>query len=394
MRFFLGNGKIINIAVKIVLAGEWRWTQYERGFALALKDLGQQVVPFRDSEYFTGIIGRKQRAVPILGPALLRMNRALIEFVDDEKPDILLAWRGTHLLPFTIKAINKRGVLTVSYNNDDPFMVNNKAPWHHHLLWLWFRRSVKYYRQNYFYRSINVSEAMAAGAAHADLLKPYFIPWKDKPIKLTGEEQARFGCDAVFVGHYEPDGRVNHLQALVRSGLAIKLYGDEYWTQKVLGDLYRYFAPVMPVYDDDYTRALCGARICLSFLSKLNRDTYTRRCFEIPACRRVLLAERSDDLLDMFKENIEACFFSTEKELVEKARWLIENPVIAQSIAEAGNRRVWADGHDIGSRAKEFLRALDRQDALMQGESSTADRLCKKKRCRVSYGDDTATRFN
>ena len=96
----------------------------------------------------------------------------------------------------------------------------------------------------------------------------------------------------------------------------------------------------------------------MCFLSKLNRDTYTRRCFEIPACGKVMLAERTDDLVQFFKEDEEACFFSTTEELVRKAQWLIDNPDIRERIAQAGLRRVWADGHDAETRANMFLEPI------------------------------------
>ena len=71
-----------------------------------------------------------------------------------------------------------------------------------------------------------------------------------------------------------------------------------------------------------------------------------------------MLAERTDDLLQMFKENEEACFFSSNKELVEKARWLIDNPNIREEIAQAGMKRVWEDGHDVTSRARYFIETI------------------------------------
>lgn len=346
--------------MKIVIAGNWRWPQYEAAFAHGLRELGHEVLTFRTSEFFKGILGKEQGAVPIPGPVLLRLNRALLRFMKREEVDLLLAWRGTHLLPSTIKTINAIGVVTVSYNNDDPFgtALHNNVPWQHHFLWFWYLRGLKYYQRNFFYRRLNVAEAKQRGALHADVLKPYFMPWQDRPVTLTEDEKKRFSCDVVFVGHYEPDDRVNHMRALVESGLSVKLFGGGYWTPKVLGDLYSYFAPIVKAEGDDYAKALCGAKVCLAFLSKLNRDTYTRRCFEIPACGRVMLAERTDDLLSMFEENKEACFFSSTEELVAKAKWLIDNPEIADKIAQAGLRRVWADGHDVKSRAAEFIDAI------------------------------------
>ncbi|KAA3603977.1 MAG: hypothetical protein D8M57_16285 [Candidatus Scalindua sp. AMX11] len=347
--------------MKIVIAGNWHWFQYEEAFATALCELGHQVIPFRVSKFFDGLMGKQQNAVPIPGTALLRLNRTLMKLVFKERPNIFLAWRCTHVLPSTIKAINTTSVITASYNNDDPFgpRAHGNVPWHHYLLWFWYLRSLKHYQRNFFYRQVNVDEAQTVGAMHADVLKPYFIPWKDRPVQLSKVEMSRFGCDVVFVGHYEPDNRVKYFQALVQSGLSVKLFGGKYWIPNVLGSLYSYFAPIVPAEGDNYAKALCGAKVCLCFLSKLNRDTYTRRCFEIPACGRVMLAERTTDLMSMFKEDEEACFFSSNEELVEKSRWLLANPERRERIAQAGLRRVWADGHDVKSRAAEFITATE-----------------------------------
>ena len=346
--------------MKIVIAGNWCWPQYEKAFSKALIDIGHEIVPFRTSDFFNGFAGKEQEAIPIPGSAMLRLNFSLLRFLHREKPDMFLAWRCTHLFPLTVNAINKMGISSVSYNNDDPFgpVAHGNVPWHHRLLWFWYKRALKYFRRNFFYRQVNVVEAKQLGASHAALLLPYFMPWQDRPFSLTESEKTQFACDVVFVGHYEADERVNYLRALVHAGLSVKLFGGKYWTPEVLGDMYSYFAPVIPAEGENYSKALCGAKICLAFLSKLNRDTYTRRCFEIPAHGCVMLAERTDSLLGMFEEDREACFFSSSEELVTKAKWLLENPDMARKIGKAGLERVWADGHDVKSRAAEFISAI------------------------------------
>ncbi|WGU68927.1 glycosyltransferase [Capnocytophaga canimorsus] len=45
------------------------------------------------------------------------------------------------------------------------------------------------------------------------------------------------------------------------------------------------------------------------FLSKLNNDQYTRRCFEIPACGTMMLSERTPTLQEFYTENEEIVFF-------------------------------------------------------------------------------------
>ncbi len=342
--------------MKILIAGNWNWYQYEQAFSDALTKLSHEVVPLSFSDIFQGKLGHYQSALPLPGPAFWQVNRVLLKKVRDSKPTVVLIWRGTHILPKTLKLIKAEGAFTVSYNNDDPFgmLAHGNAPWHHRFLWMWYMRCLKYFDLNLVYRSVNVSEALSHGAANVHVLMPYFIPELHHPVVLSALDKERFACDVVFVGHYEPDGRERYLRSLVSAGLHVRLFGGKYWTKEVLGDLSGYFGDIVPVNGKDYAKALCGAKICLAFLSKMNRDPYTRRCFEIPACGRLLLCERTDDLKEIFIEDEEAVFFSSKEELIEKAVWLLNHPNNIKQIAEAGRKRVWAGGHYVENRAKEF----------------------------------------
>lgn len=343
--------------MKILIAGYWGWYQYEEAFSIALRELKHEVIRFDTSNYFYGKIGKIQEAVPIPGPAMIRINKDLVKLATKEQPDLFLAWRCTHLFNSTYDKLRSINIITTTYNNDDPFgpSAHGNVPWHHHFLWFWYTRNLKSTDFNFFYRSVNVREAIQLGATHAKVLLPYFIPWKDYPILLNEDEKKEYDSDLVFVGHYENDNRVNYLRCLVNIGLKVKLYGGKYWDEKVLGNLYKYFYPIFPVNGIEYNKVLCGAKICIVFLSKINRDTYTRRCFEIPACGRVMLAERTKELMEMFEENVEACYFSNEEELVEKALWLLKNNEIRLKMEKAALKKIWQIRGDICSRAEEFV---------------------------------------
>ena len=347
--------------MKIMIVGAWAWPQYEDAFARGLRDSGVEISSVPISNLFKGFLGRIQQVIPLPGPVMLRLNHTIIVAVKAQQPDLVLFWRSTHVLPKTIKQLASIGVHTASYNNDDPFgpKAHGNVPWHHHFLWHWYIKCLPFFDYNFFYRKINCIEAKAHGARHAEILLPYFMPWQDYPAQFTAAEQQRYETDVVFVGHHESDGREKSIRALVSAGIRVKLWGGHYWSRAVLGDLYDQLAPIMSAEGDAYGKALCGAKVCLCFLSKLNRDTYTRRCFEIPACGKVMLAERTDDLMQFFKEDEEACFFSSTEELVRKAKWLINNPDIRERIAKAGLRRVWSDGHDVTSRARDFLEKIN-----------------------------------
>ena len=343
--------------MKVLIVGPWIWPQYEKAFASGLRAGGVEVDAVATTEYFSGFMGRFQKALAIPGLALWQLNRAVITKAQKGNPDLVLFWRPTHILPSTVKQLGEMGVRTASYNNDDPFgpKTHGNVPWHHHFLWFWYLRCLPIFDRNFFYRKVNCDEALELGVKHAALLLPYFMPWRDRPVALDASERARFEAEVVFVGHYEPDGRELSIRALIQAGIKVKLWGGHYWSRTVLGDCYDRLGPITPALGDNYTKALCGGMICLAFLSKYNRDTYTRRCFEIPACGKVMLAERTDDLMSFFKEDEEACFFSSNEELVQKASWLIQHPVEREKIAAAGMRRVWANGGDVNSRATQFI---------------------------------------
>jgi spore maturation protein CgeB len=87
----------------------------------------------------------------------------------------------------------------------------------------------------------------------------------------------------------------------------------------------------------------------------LNQDTYTRRCFEIPATKTMLLSEYSDDLATLYREGVEAEFFRSPQELTAKLRRYVPDEARRRSVAEAGYRRVVADGHDVISRMGQVI---------------------------------------
>lgn len=346
--------------MRILIAGLWRWPQYEAAFADGLRESGAEVSMVSLAPFFEGVAGRAQGAFPLGGPLAWRMGRAVIEAAQRERPDYVLFWRPTHPLASTLRALRAMGVATVSYNNDDPFSprLADEANWRLRNLWRLYRKALPEFDFNFFYRPVNVEEALAHGARHADLLLPYFIPSHDRPVELSEAESERFGADLTFIGHFENDGRDGDLLALAQDGHRVRIWGDSTWQDSQAADAPAIPRPIVPALGADYAKALCGAKICLSYMSKLNRDGYTRRCFEIPAAGQVMLAERTAELTALFREDVEACFFGSREELLGKARQLLENPDFRRRVAEGGRRRVWADGHDVASRARQFMEQL------------------------------------
>lgn len=336
---------------------------YETACARALENLGCVVFRCDTSPESRTLLSRFEFKYTFPGPNLRRLQAKILDHVSRASPDVVLIWLGASILPETLRAIKKLGPsILVGYVHDDPFAhrVQNLAPSHHRWYWRYFIEGLPSYDMLYFSKIKNVDEALRLGARNAAVLRQYFVPELHRPVQLTRTEASEFDCDAAFAGHFEPDGREECIRALALAGLHVRIYGDESW-KDMSGEV---LPPTLllkrRVSGEQYVRALTGAKLCLCFLSKMNRDRYTTRCFEIPACGRLLLSERTDELQQVFKEDEEAVFFSGRNELVAKARWLIDNPSVRNRIAEAGMRRVHAGGHSVNDRMMDFLAEVAR----------------------------------
>lgn len=358
--------------MKILVVGDWHSQVHEEPVARALAKLGHTVDRFAWHKYFqpalapipglTALnrINCKFQNKYLAGPRFQAVNRDLLARVIQSQPDMLFIYRGTHITAATLRAIKHacpRAIL-VGYNNDDPF-----APQQPRWAWRHFVQAIPEYDLALAYRQHNLGDFRNAGARRVELLRSWFVPETNHPLILSPEDRARFECDVVFVGHYEPDGRLELLESIVQHGFRLRLFGPGRgyrwqgwypWIEK--STILKHLAPIKLIQGEDYNRALCGAKVALCFLSKLNRDTYTRRCFEIPATGTFMLSEYSHDLATLYREGVEAEYFRNQDELICKLRQYLNDDPLRKKVAQAGYQRVLADGHDVGSRMKQVLK--------------------------------------
>lgn len=345
--------------MKILVVGSWHSNIYEEAVYNALNKLSHDVYKFSWREYFNNFqyddisllakFSYEFRDKFSIGNIINKINNELLKKIKDIMPEVVFIYRGTHIKKETllrIKQINEN-VLIVGYNNDDPF--SNKA---FKPLWRHFKKCIPYYDINFVYRHGNIDEYKAVGAKNVYLLRAYYIKEKNYRIGLDEKDRKKYESDVVLIAHYESDGREKYLEEILEKGFRLKLFGSG-WNNVIRKSRTLFpFYPVFVVRGDEYNKALSGTKIALCFLSKLNRDTYTRRCFEIPATKTLMLSEYTDDLNSMFREGIEAEYFRNKEEMIEKIRYYLSNDDKREEIAQNGYNRVVEDGHDVVSRMK------------------------------------------
>ena len=328
---------------------------YEPAWFRVLKGFGHDVSMLDIHEIIgKGPLGRLQEHY-FTGPGVWKARRRLVEDVHSLNPDITLLYQGHYFGPETIKKIKSNTFLT-GYHNDDPF------GGHGHLLrYRALKKALPLYDGFHVYRKCNVEEIKEAGVKNVALLMPYYIPWIDYPRALKRKDKERYGCDIVFAGHPEQDARIPCLGSAAHSGLKVRVFGYlPFWQKWLPTETPKriQLENVLPL--NEYRIAICSAKISACFFSKWNRDQYTRRVFEIPACGGFLLAERTPVMKDLYKEGKEAEYFESPEEFVDKAKHYIKHEAARKRICIAGRKRLLRSGNDIYSRMKQWVADVER----------------------------------
>lgn len=348
--------------MKILVIGDFQYSIYEEAFFNAWKKLGHEVLSFSWAKYFLGIdFGVSSRFKKLwlklqnrycFGSAIQKINSDLADYIENTKIDFIFVYRGRYLLPQTIKKIKQKKIKLAIYNNDDPFSKDYPI-----FYWRLFHRCLKLYDFVFAYRPKNVIDYKKRNIDKVFLLPPYYIASQNFPINLA--EQNKYSCDVSFIGHYEPDGRDEYIRKILEDKINLKVFGDGWSKSKH----YHYFIDTLkeikPIRDpQQYNLAINSSKISLVFLSKRNNDTYTRRCFEIPAAKGFMLSIYTSDLAQIFSPKVEAEYFNDPNEAIEKIRYYLTNDNLRKKIAHQGYEKLLNGQHEIFDKAKQVLEVL------------------------------------
>ncbi|HVN92786.1 MAG TPA: glycosyltransferase [Terracidiphilus sp.] len=322
---------------------------HELAWLRALRDLGIRVELFDTHSYIPRNLAGRIEQRYLRGPHIRKVNRMVIERARAMRPDVIHFYQGHHYSAETITAVSQFAFVSGSHD-DDPF---GRPRFREYRLLM---KALCQYDGYHVNRQCNIAEAASYGVKRARVLMMYYIPWLHYPCSLSPQEQAEFGSDVVFAGHMEPDLRIECLSGVIRSGIKCRIFGAEAeWKSALPPDADEALQPGGYARGEDYRRALCASKIGACFFSKWNRDLYTTRAWEIPACGVFLLSERTAPMQEFYREGKEAEFFGSPAEFIDKVRFYLNNDTARERIAKAGYARVIASGNDVYSRMRQWL---------------------------------------
>lgn len=330
----------------------------------AMQDLVHEIVPvdtepekIRDRQ--NRLFQRVRRR--LLGPLdLAGANQRICQLIKKSFFDLIWLDKGLTIAPKTLRFVRQISPKTIiaGYSPDDMSQKHNQSRV--------FLRGIRLYHVFFTTKSYGVKELEALGLPRVVFVGNAYDSNTHRPMKISEEEKKQFGGPVGFIGDFEIE-RAQFMYYLAQHGISVRIWGPN-WDRKC-----RLSHPNMriegkPLWGDDYAKAICSFVINLVFLRKANRDLQTQRSIEIPACGAFMLAERTDEHLELFEEGKEAEFFSTKKELLEKVSYYLSHSEEREQIAQAGRERCLKSRYSNQERIKEMIRIVENLRRKKLGE--------------------------
>jgi len=295
-----------------------------------LQNYGFEIIPMNMRILDVNRLQRSLEHRLLDGPVTRKLNRDILKKAQNIYPDIVWIDKGRNIFGATIEKLKALGILCIHYTADPAFTVHTSRH---------FNKAVQFYdlcitNKRYeiaMYKKLGVREVLfnyqGANGTRYNNISP-----------VTSDERQ----GSIFVGHCEKD----YIETLTGVGdidpyLQIHGYG---WTRGSR-NIVELEGKIRSegVWGDEYPKALASAKIGFGLLCKAYPDQFTTRTFEIPASGTMLLAERTQEHMDIFREDVEAVFFSGKRELRDKLRKYLENDELRYKIASAGQKKVMTE---------------------------------------------------
>jgi spore maturation protein CgeB len=317
----------------------------------ALERLGHNVFPVNTNS--GGRIKSIKRGIARVANKLGRpldfcdINSRIISNVKQHHPHVVWIDKGLMIWSETLLTIKEWYSTTkiVGYSPDDMAGPHNQSKY-----WL---EGLPLYDCYFTTKSYNVPELHVLGAKRITFVGNAFDPDIHRPVKVSKLDRLKYGGPVGFIGAWELE-RAKSIMDLAKAGIDIRVWG---WT--VRGRQSKNYSNLCieskPLLGQDYAKGINSFDINLCFLRKINRDRQTTRSVEIPASGAFMLAERTDEHLELFEEGKEAEFFGSTEELIDKTKYYLKNESLRRKIAAAGRERCLDSGYDYPNRMRWML---------------------------------------
>jgi spore maturation protein CgeB len=276
-------------------------------------------------------------------------NENLVNAVATEMPDVVFVDNSRVITRGTLRKIRRLcDPLLVYYSPDDIIAAHNLS---------WTTR-LTFSEWDVFFttKTFNVPELRQCGVRNPVLIGNAFDPDIHRPMtrQEVGEEYEHF--DLVFMGTFENERR-NTINRLAQAGFRIVVYSGNLGAWKA-GMMHPSVTMREARYGLQYCAGMHSGKIALCFLRKINRDRITTRSIECTSMGRPMVAEKTVEHDQHFRDGIEYVGFVSEADLVAKVRQLLADDFYRRSLGKEARARCLASGYSTRERALEMVRTI------------------------------------
>lgn len=273
--------------------------------------------------------------VPFFILSLLRQNADLIKAVRNRAPDMLFIIKGEFILPGTVRLLSRKmGILTISYQWDDPFYSHEDHKFHDRYRRENFLRSAGLYDHVFIFDSHYVRVLKQKGFTSVDFLPLATDPDIYRLQNTSEEERKQYSYDICFVGAPFKN-RVRLFNRL--RGFNLGVFGS-HWDNTKYDIKWDYFKG--PARGETVNKLYSTSKIVLNIHHPQSVAGVNTRTFDIPACGAFEMVDFKEDLERLFKIGDEIVCYKDDGELLEKIEYYLKNPNEMKRIAENGRKRV------------------------------------------------------
>lgn len=237
-----------------------------------------------------------------------------------------------------LREIRRSGVKAANFLTDDPWARTHRAGW--------FLKCLPEYDVIFTPRRSNIEDLRKAGCKDVRYLP--FAYSADVHYREAGT--AGLESQVLFAGAADED-RLQWIEPLIRAGFKVALYGS-YWHRYSLSRPYaRGLANLQTL-----RQAVASADVVLGLVRRANRDGHCMRSYEAPAMGACLVAEKTEEHLELFGPDGESVsYFEDRNGLVSKVAALLKDPQRRRDLAHSVYTRLTSEPNRYEDRLRSIL---------------------------------------
>lgn len=311
----------------------------------AFESLGHQAVMFDWYNYLytcknQNIINRIKDRI-LFANIAKRINRDILDKINNNQYDFLLVARGDHIFPETITEAKRRIPSVANFNTDYFFNPLNSTKYMHDCF--------DKYDCIFTPREHLKGEYLKKGAKSFEVFNWYYCPGLLRPRATAVPQKYRY--EVAFVGSWSR--RREHIISALE-GLDVTIFGWG-WNKKAQSNFLtkvkcRPFINMREMMD-----VFASSKININIFTAENRDKTNPRNFDIPAAGGFQLSEKSNEILQFFDEDKEIVCYESNDQLRSKCDYHLKNETERQKIALNGYDRLINSNYSIVDTAKQIL---------------------------------------